>query len=123
MEGDRTEMITIDGLKEFGADADTALKRCMNNEDFYLKQVNKALKDTSFERLKECIGANDLDGAFEMAHALKGVWANLGLTPLCEPVAEMTEHLRKKTDRDYSGYIDMMDIQLGALRNMQENES
>lgn len=111
-------MITIEGLREFGADADGALGRCMNNEEFYLKHVNKALTDNSFEQLKEAIDSNDFDRAFETAHALKGVWGNLGLTPLYEPVAEMTDHLRIKEERDYSVFIDIIAIQLDALNKM-----
>ncbi len=111
-------MITIEGLKEFGADVDIALARCMNNEEFYMKQVNKVLADTSFEKLKEAVGNGDMDTAFELSHGLKGVWGNLGLTPLYDPVAEMTEHLRNKADRDYSTYIDVLSIQMDALNNM-----
>ena len=60
----------------------------------------------------------DLDAAFEAAHALKGVLGNLGLTPLYEPVAEMTECLRSKTDKDYSAYIDVIEDRVNALNNM-----
>ncbi len=111
-------MITIEGLREFGADVDGALRRCMNNEGFYLKQIDKVLTGASFDKLKEEVANADLDAAFETAHALKGVWGNLGLTPLYEPVAEMTEQLRNKTDRDYSVYIDVIEIQINALNNM-----
>lgn len=111
-------MITIDGLREFGADADSALKRCMNNEDFYLKQVNKAVMDSSFEKLKEAVDEGDIDAAFETAHALKGVWGNLGLTPIYEPVAGMTEDLRKKMERDYSADIDAIAIRIQELKKM-----
>ncbi len=116
-------MITIEGLREFGADADTALKRCLGNEAFYLKQINKVLEDDSFDMLKSSVESNDLDAAFEMAHALKGVWGNLGLIPLFEPVAEMTEHLRNKADKDYSDYVDLIDNRINTLRKMKEDES
>lgn len=111
-------MITIDGLKEFGADTDSAVKRCVNNEDFYLKQVNKALADTSFEKLKDAIDSKDLDTAFEVAHALKGVWGNLGLTPVFDPVAEMTEHLRQREDMDYSSYMEAIADRFQELKKM-----
>ncbi|MBR1909304.1 MAG: Hpt domain-containing protein [Lachnospiraceae bacterium] len=111
-------MISIDGLRDFGADADSALKRCMNNEEFYLKQVNKVLTGNSYDKIKEAVVNADLDAAFEAAHALKGVLGNLGLTPLYEPVAEMTECLRSKTDKDYSAYIDVIEDRVNALNNM-----
>ena len=67
-------MITIGKLREFGADVDEALKRCMNNEAFYLRLVEKAALDPSFDRLKEAVDAGDLEKGFELAHALKEPW-------------------------------------------------
>ena len=98
-------MITIDSLKQFGANVDEGLKRCMNNEEFYLKLVTKAVEDASYDKLKDAVEAGDLDAAFEAAHALKGVSANLALTPIYEPVFEITELLRARTETDYSGYL------------------
>ena len=47
--------------------------------------------------------------AFEAAHALKGVLGNLALTPIYDPVSEMTELLRaRNTTADYAGYIRKM---------------
>ena len=40
--------------------------------------------------------------AFEAAHSLKGVLANLAITPLLEPIKEITELLRAETQMDYS---------------------
>lgn len=98
--------MTIDDLREFGADVDDGLKRCINNEAFYLEMVSKAAKDRStLERLEKAVAAGDLDDAFEAAHALKGVLANLALVPVLEPVSEMVELLRSRTETDYSGYI------------------
>ena len=98
-------MITIDSLKQFGANVDEGLKRCMNNEEFYLKLVTKAVEDASYDKLKDAVEAGDLDAAFEAAHALKGVSANLALTPIYEPIFEITELLRARTETDYSGYL------------------
>ena len=36
-------MMTIDSLREFGADVDTGLARCLGKEDFYLRMVGLAL--------------------------------------------------------------------------------
>ncbi len=99
-------MAKLDELRAFGANVEEGLGRCVNNEDFYLKMVKKAVDDNSCEDLEKAIGAKDLDQAFEIAHALKGVFANLALTPLSEPVSEMTELLRNRTDTDYSSYLE-----------------
>ena len=38
-------MLTLDKLREFGADVDDALVRCMNKEDFYIMLVSKAVSE------------------------------------------------------------------------------
>ena len=59
----------------------------------------------NFKTLEEAIAANNLDSAFEAAHSLKGVLGNLALTPVYEPVFEITELLRAKSDVDYGPYL------------------
>ena len=81
------------------------LQRCVNNEAFYLKLVVKAAEDPGFERLEKDVKENDLDDAFEAAHMLKGALANLALTPILEPVSEMVELLRNRTQTDYTSYL------------------
>ena len=98
-------MITVESLREYGANVDEGLTRCLNKEDFYLKMVNLGLKDERFEKLGEIIASKDLNAAFEAVHALKGVVGNLALTPLLEPIEKMTELLRNHTDTDYSEYV------------------
>lgn len=97
-------MLTIDALKEFGADTKEGLERCMGNEAFYIRLVKMIPGDANFERFYQAIDEGDLDTAFEAAHALKGVVGNLSLTPLTAPVNEVTELLRSRTDMDYSSY-------------------
>ena len=95
-------MLTLENLREYGANVDEGLERCMNNKDFYIRLVGIALGDKNHEQLKEAIENNDLDKAFESAHALKGMLGNLSLTPMYKPVLEMTELLRSRTEMDYS---------------------
>ena len=99
-------MLTVEKLRNWGANTDEALVRCLNNENFYLMLVGKAIQDPFFDRLPEAVEAKDLDRAFELAHALKGVMANLALTPITDPVSEMTELLRSRTDTDYTPYLE-----------------
>jgi len=94
-------MITVQALKELGADTSEGLARCMNNEAFYLRMVGMGLADGGFEKLRAAIENDDLDAAFEASHALKGVMANLSLSPIAGPVGEMTELLRTRTSMDY----------------------
>ena len=99
-------MLTIQALQETGANTQEGLARCMNNETFYLRMVGMGLADGGFDKLKSAIENNDLDAAFEAAHALKGVMANLSLTPISEPVGEMTELLRARTQMDYGPLLE-----------------
>ena len=98
-------MLTLDSLKQFGANTEEGLARCMGQEAFYIGLINKAFGDDSFERLVEAIEAKDYATAFEIAHALKGITTNLSLTPIADPISEITELLRNETDTDYSALI------------------
>ena len=98
-------MLTVDKLREYGANVEEGLARCMNREDFYIMLVGKAVEDTKLDLLEEQLGKKELDSAFETAHALKGMYANLSLTPLAKPISELTELLRDKTDADYAGLM------------------
>lgn len=99
-------MITVDALRQYGADVDGGLSRCMGNEALYLRLVSTVISDTHFDTLKENIEVGDLSAAFETAHALKGVTGNLSLTPIYEPVVSITELLRTGTDTDYTELLD-----------------
>ena len=98
-------MISVDSLKKWGANTEEALQRCMNNEALYLKLISMFFDKNSYNELKEALANDDLDKAFQAAHALKGVLGNLSLTPLFNIIFEVTELLRNRTKTDYSGYL------------------
>ena len=108
-------MITMDTLRRFGANTQKGLDRCMKNEAFYLRLVNMALDDANFTRLADSVAAGDRKAAFEAAHALKGVLANLALTPLCEVASEITELLRADRDADYPALAEKLEERRRAL--------
>ncbi|MBQ1660728.1 MAG: Hpt domain-containing protein [Clostridia bacterium] len=101
-------MITMDALKEFGAKTDDGLARCLGEESFYLMLVESALNDEQIKTLIDQIQKGDLDAAFETAHALKGIYANLSLTPLYDIVFEITENLRARKQMDYAPQTDKL---------------
>ncbi|MCR5273599.1 MAG: Hpt domain-containing protein, partial [Lachnospiraceae bacterium] len=96
----------VEALREFGANTDEAIARCANKEDLYLKLVKRVPGDKGFDKLKDAIASKDLESAFEAAHALKGILANLSLTPLLEPAVEITEKTRAREDADYTPLLD-----------------
>ena len=113
-------MLTIEKMKEIGANTDEGMNRCMNNEAFYLRMVKLAVSDNSFEQLKEALENKDLDKAFDRAHAMKGVLGNVSLTNVFEPVSQMTELLRSRTDTDYTELLDKVFAELDKYRTLIE---
>jgi hypothetical protein len=111
-------MISVEKLKSLGVNVEEGLARCMNKEDFYLMLVNKALADNKLELLEQQIKNKDLDGAFETAHALKGMYANLSLDPVTKPVVEITELLRGRNDVDYTALITEAKSQFTKLKEL-----
>lgn len=111
-------MLTIEKLTEYGADVKAALEICMNNEDFYLRMVNLMLQDNQVENLQKAVAEGNLDAAFEAAHALKGVTANLGLTPIRTPATEITELLRARTEMDYTELVEEIKTQKDRLAEL-----
>ncbi|MBR1481968.1 MAG: Hpt domain-containing protein [Ruminococcus sp.] len=97
--------MTIEDLQRFGARTDEGLARCLNNEQFYLMLVKKAIADDGYTRLQAAVEQGDFAQGFEIAHGLKGVLGNLSLTPLYEAVCEITELLRANTQTDYTPYL------------------
>ena len=98
-------MTIIDKLNEWGADTELGIRRCANNKDLYLRLVKMLNENEGFSKLEETINNNDLQAAFQAAHGLKGVLANLELIPLYKPVFAITELLRYETNTDYSDLL------------------
>lgn len=94
-------MLTLEKMKAIGIDPKDGLARCMNNEAFFFKMISMAVANDYFDSLVPALEKNDLESAFEAAHALKGVIGNLALAPIYDPLAEMTEMLRAKKEADY----------------------
>ena len=84
----------IERARAMGADVETGLKRCVGKEDLYVMLIGTALKDKNFDLLKEKVLSKEVSGAFEAAHALKGVLSNLCLDPLAAELSKVTEVLR-----------------------------
>ena len=109
-------MLTIEALKALGANTEEGLGRCLKNEEFYLRLVKMAISDQTLEQLKDALDRNDLDEAFEKAHALKGVLGNVSLTNVLEPILEITEDLRARTEKDYTAQINKIMDEAGKVR-------
>ena len=110
--------MTIEQLKDFGANVEEGLNRCVNNEALYLRLVGMVPGNASFKELSDAISQNDLEKAFSAAHALKGILANLSLTPLLKPVEEITEKLRAKEATDYGSLLSEIEDKRSILAEL-----
>lgn len=108
--------MTIDDLTAYGADTASGLERCMGMADLYLRLVESVRTETKFDELAQALAADNLDDAFSAAHALKGILANLSLTPLLTPIEQMTELLRHKTPADYATLMATITAELERFR-------
>ena len=114
-------MLTIDSLKEYGANTAEGLNRCFNNEAFYLRLVGMGLADNNFDKLTKAVEAGDAKEAFEACHALKGSMGNLSLTPIYEPVSTLTEQLRGASELgDVSELYNRIISAVTALRKLAQ---
>ena len=84
----------IDKLFMWGCDTDTALERVLGDEKIYLKFLRDYCKDDDLYKLRDFILADNSEEGFPLAHTLKGVYGNLGLTPLYDNMCEIAELLR-----------------------------
>ena len=94
-------MLTLESLKEYGADVASGLLRCANNESLYIRLVGICINELNDPSLGDALKEGNYDRAFEAAHKLKGGVNNLELTPISIPLNELTELLRNKTPGDY----------------------
>ncbi|MBR6028593.1 MAG: Hpt domain-containing protein [Clostridia bacterium] len=111
-------MLSVQALKDWGANTQEGITRCMGNEAFYLRMVGMIKNDTHLEQMEEAAARHDLAAGFEAAHALKGVLANLALTPALTPAAQLTEMFRAREDADYQPLLRELRTQMTALREM-----
>lgn len=116
-------MLSVEALREYGADTDQGLGRCMNNEAFYLRMVEMTLADPRFAQLRGVVESGNLEQAFELCHALKGVVGNLALEPLFQPLSELTELLRSRTRMDYSALLTRIGERWEELARLAEQSS
>lgn len=63
-------------LEAAGVDIEDALSRFMNNEALMIRMLLRFAEDKNFSRLRQAMEEKDVSGAFEAAHALKGLTGN-----------------------------------------------
>lgn len=116
-------MLTIHNLREYGANVDEGVSRCLDDPNFYLELVKSVIPDKRIDELKELIAAKNFDKAFEVAHALKGMYGNIAITPIYEPISAITELLRSRQDVDYSELLTKAEAQKEKLVELSRSRN
>lgn len=92
------EVLEMSALTEklvgYGCNIDEAMGRFLNNEAFYEKCFGKFLNDAAFAALGPALEQGNVTESFELAHNLKGVSANMGITPISDIIIGLVEELR-----------------------------
>lgn len=84
-------------LENWHCDVAGAMRRFLNDESLYSLCLKQMMTDENFDTLGTALRENDTVAAFERAHALKGIIANMGITPLYDQVVLIVEPLRQKS--------------------------
>lgn len=87
-------MAIIEELEQWGCDIEDAMTRFLDDEEFYITCLHTMVQDPSYGKLGAALQEGDVQEAFEQAHTLKGVLANMGLTPIYDVVVRLVEPLR-----------------------------
>lgn len=83
-----------DEIRAQGVNVDKALERLKGNKATYKEFLMEFFSEPDFDSLEDAINKKEIRKAFEYAHGLKGMAANLGLDNVLEPLAELVEVLR-----------------------------
>lgn len=81
-------------LNSGGIDADSLLERCMQNEPFMIRLLQKFLLDPTYVRLATAISSADMPTAEEAAHTMKGMCGNLSMDQLFQLLEQQLAALR-----------------------------
>lgn len=84
----------LEELKNWGCDVEGALERFVGDAELYKTCLHTVLDDKAFVGLGEALDAQEVKEAFDYAHTLKGVLANMGLTPMYDITVQLVEPLR-----------------------------
>ena len=78
-----------------GINYDDGVHRVVDNEELYQHFLREFPKDPSYYELVNALASKKAEEAFQAAHKLKGVAANLSLDAIYKPVCILVEELRR----------------------------
>lgn len=84
----------LEALAALGCDTGSAIERFLGDEQLFFTCFDSLLTDGDLDRIEQALDAQSAKEAFAYAHRLKGVCANMGLTPLYDECVKLVEPLR-----------------------------
>lgn len=91
-------MLTMDALMIYGADTHAGLRRCLNDEAFYLGLVEMLICDDKFDLLAVALEERNVAACLHIAYALADTAEGLALTPLTEQLEKLILCLQLQGD-------------------------
>lgn len=82
-------------LSQAGIDYEEGLHRFNNKAELYEKFLIRFPEDQSYPQLLAAMESQDVEKAFQAAHALKGVTGNLSIQDLHNALIPLVEELRQ----------------------------
>lgn len=113
----------IDRLIQWGCNVQGAMPRFLNSTDMYCLLLRSVPEQDDFEALGNALNAGDKTATFEKAHALKGVLANMSLTPMYTEVCEIVELLRSGTMEGVSSHYEKLMQEKTVLQDILSEKS
>lgn len=107
-------MTTEECYARLGGDWAGVLGR-LGSEERVARFLRMVPKDPSFQELTQALERGDGNAAFRCAHSIKGLALNLGLTPLAQTSAALTERLRSGGPEDGGFYPPLRDTYENTL--------
>lgn len=92
----------LQGLLQGGIDIEGIYQRLPGKDELIIRLLKKFPEEQNYIFLVEAVEAKDYKKAFEAAHNLKGVAANMDMHPLLESMSALVEKLREDEPGDIS---------------------
>lgn len=104
-------------------DTESAKERFMGNYGLFTKFLVQFSEGTLYHELEQLMDTGNVKGAFELAHNMKGVAANLSLRLIEKPLYSVVETLRRGQFPDMNerkALSDAYKITVDGIENLQK---
>lgn len=106
-------------LEKWGCDLEGVRARFLGDDELYENCLSILAEDPAFEGLGKALKEGDVKQAFESAHTLKGVIANMGLTEMYGTIVKIVEPLRNgKLEDDMTQLYEELISERAHLRHL-----